>query len=351
MVCVGINSLKDLLEKNNLIKFIAKPKDLSGAYEFFSSSFHKIENLPTFIQFPKMVQYFNQSLKLKFPGYKKDYYLVTFSKILTIANYQYFPTFSSTEALNTCSIFSKKMSFFQIKDLQEQEVIIANNLNGNTTVKDIPFFYEKHIWYPIFLKCFQPAFQNQLKKSNYLLQESYAYFNRSDNTLEYQWLIYVSIILSLIQPKKTKSRSINAEIGEFFEWSKPSKTVISYFYAIYIQMLLWLKLVILKPEKILSFKKSIKERNKITELHMSFYRYKISKPLYGKPLIISLHEEKKKYSSESYCSRLSREKYLLDLLGIKDIDNSEEVLSIIKKEFLLIQGCSLEEDEEIIIID
>ncbi len=314
-----------------------------------------IENLPTFVQFPKMVQYFNQSLKLKFPGYKKDYYLATFSKILTIANYQYFPTFSSTEALNTCSIFSKKMSFFQIKDLQEQEVIIEDNLNGNTAVKDIPFFHERHIWYPIFLKCFQPSFHNQLKKSNYLMEESYAYFNKFDNTSEYHWLIYVSIILALIQPKKskniTKSQSMNAEIGEFFEWSDPPKIVNSYFYAIYIQMLLWLKLVILKPEKILSFKKSIKERNKITELHMSFYRYKISKPLYGKPLIISLHEEKKKYSSESYCSRLSREKYLLDLLGIKDLEKSEEVLSIIKKEFLIIQGCSLEDEDEIIIID
>lgn len=303
-----------------------------------------------------MVQYFNQSLKSKFPEYKKDYYLVTFAKILTMANYEYFPTFSSTESLNTCSLFAKKISFFRIKDLQESELITEDHINENASLKDIPFFYERHLWYPIFVKYFQPSLNNQLKKSNYLTEESLAsYYNLPDNTSDNLWLIYVSIILALIQPKKSRNTKkyqlINVEIGELFDWSNLTKTVNSYFYAIYIQMLIWLKMVILKPEKILSFKKTIKERNKITELHMSFYRYKISKPLYGKPLIISLHEEKKKFISESYSSRISRDNYLLDLLGIKNLDDSEEVLSTIKKEFLTIQGCYLEDENEIVIID
>jgi hypothetical protein len=273
-----------------------------------------------------------------------------------MANYEYFPTFSSTESLNTCSLFAKKISFFRIKDLQESELITEDHINENASLKDIPFFYERHLWYPIFVKYFQPSLNNQLKKSNYLTEESLAsYYNLPDNTSDNLWLIYVSIILALIQPKKSRNTKkyqlINVKIGELFDWSNITKTVNSYFYAIYIQMLIWLKMVILKPEKILSFKKTIKERNKITELHMSFYRYKISKPLYGKPLIISLHEEKKKFSSESYSSRISRDNYLLDLLGIKDLDDSEEVLSTIKKEFLTIQGCYLEDENEIVIID
>lgn len=343
------------MEKNNLIKFTLRPKDLTGAYDFFSTKFHLIENLPAFIQFPKMIQYFNQTLITKFPEYKMDYYLVTFAKILSMANYEYFPTFSSTESLNTCSLFAKKISFFRIKDLPESDSVTEDHFNGNATLKEVPFFYERHLWYPIFVKYLQSSFKSQLKKSNYLMEECYAYFNTPNDTSDNNWLIYVSFILALIQPKKSKntkkSQQLNEEIGELFDWSIPSKSVNSYFFAIYLQMLIWLKMVILKPEKILSFKKTIKERHKITELHMSFYRYKISKPLYGKPMIRLLHEEKKKLSSESYCSRISRDNYLLDLLCIKDLDNSEAILSIIKKEFLTIQGYNLEDENEIIIID